>query len=118
MFSLMQNLKRLYWYTLAVKKHGEEVQNFYGDFRKATKLTKTRDILLVMSDFIATIGKGVTGNIVGRYGLGERKERGNRLVSFSEEEHLVIADTMFKQPKRKLYTWKNPGDVIRNRMDI
>ena len=29
----------------------------------------------------------------------------------------MIANTLFEQPKRRLYTWKSPGDIHRNQID-
>ena len=48
---------------------------------------------------------------------GKKNDRGARLISFCEENDLVIANTMFKQHPRRLYTWKSPGDVCRNQID-
>ena len=41
---------------------------------------------------------------MGRFGLGERKKAGTRLVDFCIESELVITNTLFEQPKRRLYT--------------
>ena len=46
--------------------------------------------------------------------MGRRNERGERLIQFSQ---LIIANTWFQQPVRKLYTWKSPGDISRNQID-
>ena len=32
-------------------------------------------------------------------GIGERDERGDRLIEFAEEHKLIIANTMFQKPK-------------------
>ena len=34
-----------------------------------------------------------------------RNEAGQRLIEFCEENALVIANTLFQQHKRRLYTW-------------
>ena len=34
-----------------------------------------------------------------------RKEAGQRLIEFCQENALVIANTLFQQHKRRLYTW-------------
>lgn len=33
------------------------------------------------------------------------------LVTFCQAEGLIIANSLFKQPKRKLYTWKSSRDI-------
>ncbi|XP_050505674.1 craniofacial development protein 2-like [Diabrotica virgifera virgifera] len=74
-----------------------------------------------MGDFNAKIGKGSYGEVVGSWRLGERNERRERLLTFATEEELVITNTLFKLPYRRLYTWRSPGDtpenLIRNQID-
>ena len=35
-------------------------------------------------------------------------EAGQRLIKFCQENTLVIANTLFQQHKRRLYTWTSP----------
>ena len=44
--------------------------------------------------------RGVTG----KFGLGIQNEAGQRLTEFGQENILVIANTLFQQHKRQLYT--------------
>ena len=37
--------------------------------------------------------------------LGVWNETGQRLIEFCQENTLVIANTLFQQHKRRLYTW-------------
>ncbi|KAG8234778.1 hypothetical protein J437_LFUL006610 [Ladona fulva] len=46
--------------------------------------------LFVMGDWNAVVGEGVDGRVVGPYGLGARNERGDRLVEFCTNHHLVV----------------------------
>ena len=71
-----------------------------------------------MGDWNASIGKGRVDRVVGDHGLGTRNERGERLIEFCKERKLVIANTWFKHHKRKLYTWKSPGDRYRKQIDF
>ena len=48
--------------------------------------------------------------VMGKFGLGIRNEAGERLIEFSQENTLVIANTLFQQHKRRLYTWMSPDD--------
>ena len=51
------------------------------------------------------------------FGLGNRNDRGERLVQYCEQNQLIITNTWFQQPPQKLYTWKSPGDATRNQID-
>ena len=42
---------------------------------------------------------------------------GNELVSFCTRSKLVIANALFEQQKRRIYTLKSPGDRYRNQID-
>ena len=43
-------------------------------------------------------------NPSGKFGLGVQNEAGQRLIEFCQENSLVIANTLFQQHKRRLYT--------------
>ena len=44
-------------------------------------------------------------------------EAGQRLTEFCQENPLVIANTLFPQHKRRLYTWTSPGGQYQNQTD-
>ena len=46
-----------------------------------------------------------TPGITGKFVLGVQNEAGQRLIEFCQENTLVIANTLFQQHKRTLYTW-------------
>ena len=46
-----------------------------------------------------------------------RNEAGQRLTEFRQENALVIANTLFQQHKRRLYTWTSPDGQHRNQID-
>lgn len=71
-----------------------------------------------MGDFNAKVGEGDEPGIVGKFGLGERNEAGDRLMQFCQENNLQIANTFFMQPKRRLYTWSHPDGIHRNQIDF
>ena len=50
-------------------------------------------------------------------GLGMQNEAGQRLIEFCQEDALVIANTLFQQHKRRLYTWTSPDGQHRNQTD-
>ena len=95
----------------------EEGEKFYEDLETTLKQTKSTDIKILMGDFNAKVGNTTTSQCVGKYGLGKTNARGERLIQFCEGNNLYVANTRFKQPKRRLYTWKSPGDIYRNQID-
>ena len=54
---------------------------------------------------------------VGEFGLGQRNDRGQRLIEFCKQQKLVVTNTCFNQEKRRRYTWKAPGDMERYQLD-
>ena len=46
-----------------------------------------------------------------------RNEAGQRLIEFCQENALVIANTLFQQHKRRLYTWTSPDGQYQNQID-
>ena len=46
-----------------------------------------------------------------------QNETGQRLMEFCQENTLVIANTLFQQHKRRLYTWILPDGQHRNQID-
>ena len=53
----------------------------------------------------------------GKFGLGVRNEEGQRLIEFCQENTPVIANTLFQQHKRRLYTWTSPDGQYWNQID-
>ena len=99
------NLAVIQAYAPTADHNEDEIEKFYEDLEKAHKQVNTTDILVVMGDMNAKIGKGKVENHVGEYGLGER------LLEYVIEKDLSIANTYFQQPARKPYTWKSLGDM-------
>ena len=55
--------------------------------------------------------------VTGKFGLGLQNEAGQRLTEFCQEKALVIANTLFQQHKRWLYTWTSPDGQYLNQID-
>src|SRR6476469_9441440 len=59
----------------------------------------------------------VKDRVVGKFGLGKRNDRGQRLIEFCKSQDLMITNTWFEQEKRRRYTWKSPGDLKSYQID-
>ena len=62
----------------------------------------------IVVDWNVKVGSQETPGVTGIYGLGMQNEAGQRLIEFFQENALVIANTLFQQHKRRLYTWTSP----------
>ena len=81
-----------------------EVEWFYEDLQDLVELTPKKDVLFIIGDWNAKVGSQETPGVKGKFGLGMRNEAGQRLIEFCQENALVIANTLFQQHKRRLYT--------------
>ena len=59
----------------------------------------------------------VIPKVTGKFGLEVQNEAGLRLTEFCQENALVIANTLFQQHKRRLYTWTSLDGQYRNQID-
>ena len=94
-----------------------EVKRFYEDLQDLWELTPKKDVLFIIGDWNAKVGSQETPGVTGKFGLGIPNEAGQRLIEFCQENSLVIANTLFQQHKRTLYTWTSPDGQQRNQTD-
>ena len=85
-----------------------EVEQLYEDLQDLLELTPKIDVLFTIGHWNAKVGSQETPGVTGKFGLGGQNEAGQRLVEFCQENKLVIANTLFQQHKRRLYTWTSP----------
>ena len=95
----------------------EEVETVYEQVEDAIRRGRGDDYVIVMGDLNAVVGAESEEDVTGRYGLGKRNERGQMLVEFCKRNNLCITNTWYRQPKRRIYTWKGPGDLRRMQLD-
>lgn len=95
----------------------EDIEELYRTLQKVVKEIPKNDVLMIMGDFNAKVGGTAIGKEVGGFGLGEINERGEMLHNFCAANGLVVTNTLFKHHKRRVYTWKSPGDRFRNQID-
>ena len=92
-----------------------EVEWFYEDLQHLLELTPKKDVII--GDWNAKGGSQETPGVTGKLGLRIWNEAGQRLIEFCQENSLVIANTLFQQHKRRLYTWASPDGQHRNQID-
>ena len=94
-------------YALTSNTEEAEVERFYEDLQHLLELTPKKDVLFIIGDWNAKVGSQETPGVTGKFDL--ENEAGQRLIEFCQENALVIANTLFQQHKRRLYTWTSPG---------
>ena len=94
-----------------------EVKRFYEDLQDLLEPTPKKDVLFIIGDWNAKVGSQETPGVTSRFGLGMQNEAGQRLIEFCQEHALIIANTLFQQHKRRLYTWTAPDGQYRNQIN-
>lgn len=95
----------------------EEVDKVYDQVQEVLDKQRGSENVIIMGDFNAVVGEGEDGKEVGKFGLGVRNERGDKLVEFCRRNRFVVTNTWFHQHRRRRYTWKKPGDTGRYQND-
>ena len=70
-----------------------------------------------IGDWNTKVGSQETPGVSGKFGLGVQNEAGQRLIEFCQENTPAIANTLFQQHKRRLYTWTSPDGQHWNQTD-
>ena len=87
--------------------HKTEVERFCEDLQDL-ELTPKKDVLFIIGDWNAKVGSQETPGVTGKFGLGVQNEAGQRLIEFCQYNALVIANILFQEYMRRLYTWTSP----------
>ena len=103
------NIMVIQVYDLTSNTKEAEVEWFYEDLRDPLDLTPEKDVLFIIGEWNAKVGSQETPGVTGKFCLEIRNEAGQRLIEFCQENTLVIANTLFQQHKRRLYTWTSPN---------
>ena len=98
----------------------EDIDSFYDQLQQTITTTPSKDILIIMGDFNAKVGSDWESwnGTLGKFGLGESNDRGERLLNFCALNNLCITNTFFKQKKiAKEWTWESPDGTTKNKID-
>ena len=88
-----------------------EVEWFYEDLQDLLELAPKKDFLFIIGDCNGKVRSQEIPGVTGKFGLGIQTEAGQSyaiLIQLCQENTLVIANTLFQQHKRRLYTWTSP----------
>ena len=102
------NIRVIQAYAPTSNTEEAEVERVYEDPQDLVELTPKKDVLFIIGTLKAKVGSQEKPGVTGKFGLGVQNEARQRLIGFFQENALVIANTLFQQHKRRLYTWTSP----------
>ena len=111
------NITVIQVYALTSNAEEAEVERVYEDLQDLLELTPRKNVLFIIEDWNAKVGSQEIPGVIGKFGLGVQNEAGQRLIEFCQLNTLVIANTLFQQHKRRLYTWTSPDGQHQNQID-
>ena len=89
----------------APTNNAEEAERFCEDLQDLLELIPKKDVLFIIGDWNARVGSQEIPEVTGKFGIGVQNEAGQRLTEFCQENTMIVANTLFQQHKRRLYTW-------------
>ena len=102
------NITVIQVYALTSNAEEAEIEQFYEDLWELPELTPKKDVFFIIGDWNEKVGSQELPGVTGKFGLGVQNEAGQRLTEFCQENMLIIANILFQQYKRRLYTWTSP----------
>ena len=84
---------------------------------KTLRTNAKKDVPFLIGDRNAKVGNQELPGVTGKFVLGVQNEAGQSLTEFCQEKTLVVANTLFQQHKKRLYTWTLPGGQYQNQID-
>ena len=111
------NITVIQVYALTSNVEEAKVEWFYEHLQDLLELTPKKDVLFIIGDWNAKVRSQEIPRVTGKFGLGVQNQASQSLTEFSQENALVIANTLFQQHKRRLYTWTSPDGQYLNQTD-
>ena len=110
------NITVIQVYAPSTNAEEAEVDWFSDDCQNLEPGSK-KDVHFIIGDWNAKVGNQEIPGVSGKFGLGVQNEGGERLTEFCQENTLVIANTLFQQHKKRLYTCISTDGQYRNQID-
>ena len=95
-------------YALTSNIEEAEAEQWYEELQDLLQVTPKKDVLFLIGDWNAKVASQEIPRVKGIFGLGLQNKAEQRLTEFCQENTLVIANILFQQHKRRLYTWTSP----------
>ena len=91
------NINILQTYAPTQDHNDDDIEQFYEEIQQTINQAKSDEMMCMMGDRNAKAGSISHSNIVGNFGLGDKNDRGERLIqtkSIDNNKYLVSATTM------------------------
>ena len=92
----------------APTSYDEEAEVELAGLADLHRTNTPQSVLFIIGDWNAKVGSQEIHGVTGKFGFGVLNEAGQKLTEFCQENALVIANTLFQQHKRRLYTGASP----------
>jgi len=91
----------------------EETDAFYAKLQQTVDKVPKGDMLLILGDFNARVGKQqnqTSKNVIGPHAVDKINENGKQLIDFCSHNDLIVANTFYQHKTIHQMTWKHPGN--------
>ena len=103
------------------RKESDTTERLYllthEDLQDLLELTPKKDVLFIIGDWNAKARSQEIPGVTGKFGPEVQNAAGEKLIKFCQKNTLIIANTLFQQHKRRLYTWTSPDGQHQNKID-
>ncbi|VDP40306.1 unnamed protein product [Schistosoma margrebowiei] len=102
------------------KTNNDDIKDqFYDRLQSSIEKCPRKDLTILMGDLNAKVGidNTVYEDIMGRHGLGQRNENGERFANLCAFNKLVIGGTIFPHKRIHKATWISPDHTTENQID-
>ncbi|ESO05752.1 hypothetical protein HELRODRAFT_77491, partial [Helobdella robusta] len=105
-------------YAPATNHSDDEVETFYEQLEQTLKTLPKKNVKIVVGDWNAKIGSDNIGfeEVMGKYGVGDRNDRGERLLEFVKDRRLYVTNT--KRQNNNKCTWESPDGKTMNMIGL
>ncbi|GFO20140.1 craniofacial development protein 2-like [Plakobranchus ocellatus] len=96
-----------------------DVEIFYEELENA--MDPKCKYKVIIGDFNSKIGvkeADEENEWIGPFGIGERNERGERLIDFCVANKLYITNSFYQKPTSRYWTWESPGGRYKNQKTL
>ena len=111
------SIKEIQVYAPTSNAEGAEVEWFQEDLQDLLELSLKKDVLFIIGNWKAKVWSQEIPRVIGKFGLGVQNEAEQSLTEFCQENALVIANILFQQHKRRLYTWTSSDGQHQDQID-